>query len=215
MFLGLREHEMRSNPCIIGVKIPFDPNIIICMSEILLNIEHRKDPGVHEGEAKGQEHMEYMDGAYKKINYILVSLINEIWELEGRAIITEEFADLTNNDMHVIEAVGLGEGNNMSCVARRLNITTGSLTTSMNHLVKKQYVERRRSEKDRRVVFVKLTEKGIAAYRHHEDYHRRMTQAVLERLDEEELPVLVKTLDALSDFFKEYSNSEATANKSV
>ena len=42
-----------------------------------------------------------------------------------------------------------------------------------------------------------------------------MTQAVLERLDEEELPVLVKTLDALSDFFKEYSNSEATANKSV
>mgnify|MGYP004468112593 FL=1 len=159
--------------------------------------------------------MEYMDGAYKKINYILVSLINEIWELEGKAIITEEFADLTNNDMHVIEAVGLGDGNNMSCVARKLNITTGSLTTSMNHLVKKQYVERRRSEKDRRVVFVKLTEKGIAAYRHHEDYHRRMTQAVLERLDEEELPVLVKTLDALSDFFKEYSNAEAAANKSV
>ena len=56
------------------------------------------------------------------------------------------------------------------------------------YLVKKQYVERRRSEKDRRVVFVKLTEKGIAAYRHHEDYHRRMTQAVLERLDEEGLP---------------------------
>ena len=101
------------------------------MSEILLNIgAAEKDPGVHEGEAKGQEHMEYMDGAYKKINYILVSLINEIWELEGKAIITEEFADLTNNDMHVIEAVGLGEGNNMSCVARRLNITTGSLTDS-------------------------------------------------------------------------------------
>ena len=72
-----------------------------------------------------------MDGAYKKINYILVSLINEIWELEGKAIITEEFADLTNNDMHVIEAVGLGDGNNMSCVARKLNITTGSLTTSI------------------------------------------------------------------------------------
>ena len=28
MFLGLREHEMRSNPCIIEVKIPFDPNIM-------------------------------------------------------------------------------------------------------------------------------------------------------------------------------------------
>lgn len=28
MFLGLREHKVRSNPCIIGVKITFDPNII-------------------------------------------------------------------------------------------------------------------------------------------------------------------------------------------
>ena len=59
--------------------------------------------------------MEYMDGAYKKINYILVSLINEIWELE-EGNYYREFADLTNNDMHVIEAVGLGEGNN-SCPA--------------------------------------------------------------------------------------------------
>ena len=29
MFSGLREHEMRSNPCIIGAKILFDLNIII------------------------------------------------------------------------------------------------------------------------------------------------------------------------------------------
>ena len=28
MIQGLREHEMRSNPCIIGGKILFDPNII-------------------------------------------------------------------------------------------------------------------------------------------------------------------------------------------
>lgn len=146
-----------------------------------------------------------MDSLYKKINYILVNLINEVWELEEKAIITEEFRDLTNNDMHVIEAIGLGDGNNMSSIARKLNITVGSLTTSVNHLVKKMYVERRRSEEDRRVVMVKLTEKGIAAYRHHENYHRKMAEAVMARLSEEEVPVLVKTLDALTDFFKGYS----------
>ena len=42
-----------------------------------------------------------MDDAYKMINQTLVSLINEIWELEEKAIITDEFKDLTNNDMHV------------------------------------------------------------------------------------------------------------------
>lgn len=143
--------------------------------------------------------------AYKTINDILVNLINEIWELEEKAIITEEFKDLTNNDMHVIEAIGTGEGNNMSSIAKKLNITVGSLTTAMNSLVNKSYVMRERSEKDRRVVYVKLTEKGVRAYRHHEDYHRQMTEAILAKLNEDEIPVLMKTLDGLSEFFRGYS----------
>ena len=146
-----------------------------------------------------------MDDAYKLINNTLVNLINEIWELEEKAIITEEFKDLTNNDMHVIEAIGLGDGRNMSSIAKKLKITVGSLTTAMNSLVNKKYVERHRSESDRRVVYVKLTEKGVRAYHHHEDYHRQMTQAILDKLDEKELPVLVKTLDVLTEFFTGYS----------
>lgn len=39
--------------------------------------------------------------------------------------------------MHIIEAIGLGDGARMSVVAKRLNITVGSLTTSMNSLVNK------------------------------------------------------------------------------
>ena len=145
-----------------------------------------------------------MEDVYKTINHILVNLINEIWELEEKAIITEEFKDLTNNDMHVIEAIGLGEGNNMSSTAKKLNITVGSLTTAVNNLVNKNYVERSRSKEDRRVVYVRLTEKGNNAYHHHEDYHRQMTHAIIDKLDKEELPVLMKTLDALTEFFTGY-----------
>ena len=50
-----------------------------------------------------------MEDAYKKINDILVQLVNEIWELEAKAIITDEFKDITNNDMHVIEAILCGK----------------------------------------------------------------------------------------------------------
>ena len=77
--------------------------------------------------------------AYESINKILVHLFNDIWGLEEKAVITEEFKDLTNNDMHIIEAVGLGDGNNMSTIAKKLGITVGSLTTSMNSLVNKKY----------------------------------------------------------------------------
>ena len=79
---------------------------------------------------------------FEKINDVLVHLFQEIWELEEKAIITEEFKDITNNDMHIIEAVGLGEGNNMTTIAKKMKITVGSLTTSMNSLVKKHYGER-------------------------------------------------------------------------
>ena len=140
------------------------------------------------------------------INDILVNLFNEILKLEEEAIITDEFKDITNNDMHIIEAVGLSGENTMSVVAKKLGITAGSLTTSVNSLVNKKYVTRQRSEEDRRVVFLKLTEKGKRAYEHHREYHRQMTEAVISRLDENEVPVLIKTLTGLSDFFRGYND---------
>ena len=63
----------------------------------------------------------------KIINDVLVHLFNEILQLEEEAIITEEYKDITNNDMHIIEAVGL-DGGNMSSIAAKLKVTVGSLT---------------------------------------------------------------------------------------
>ena len=136
----------------------------------------------------------------------MVHLFNDILKLEVNAVITEEFKDLTNNDMHIIEAVGLGEGSNMSMIARKLGITVGSLTTSMNSLVNKKYVVRERSEADRRIVYIRLTSKGEKAYRHHEEFHKKMVESVVEKLSEEEVKALSKALDGLVEFFQEYSN---------
>ena len=140
------------------------------------------------------------------INDVLVNLFNEILKLEEEVIITDEFKDITNSDMHIIEAVGLSGENTMSVVAKKLGITAGSLTTSVNSLVNKKYVTRQRSDEDRRVVFLKLTDKGKRAYEHHREYHSQMTEAVISRLDEEEVPVLIKSLTGLSEFFRGYND---------
>lgn len=144
--------------------------------------------------------------AYRTINDTLVNLFNEIWELEKEAIITEEFKDITNNDMHIIEAIGLSGENTMSSVAKKLKITAGSLTTAVNALVRKAYVKRERSEEDRRVVYITLTEKGEKAFYHHEQFHRQMTNAVIEKLDDEEIDALVKMLKDISAFFRSYQS---------
>ena len=144
-----------------------------------------------------------MDG-YSTINDILVKLFREIMDIEEKAIITEEFQDITNNDMHVIEAIGNKEPKNMSTVAKSLSVTVGTLTIAMNSLVKKGYVNRQRSEFDRRVVLVSLSAKGKKAFEHHKKFHEEMIQATLDGLNEEQTEVLVHALSNLSGFFRNY-----------
>ena len=65
---------------------------------------------------------------YETLNDVLVNLFRDVMDLEEKAIITQEFKDITNNDMHVIQAIGLGEPKNMSTIAKELSVTVGTLT---------------------------------------------------------------------------------------
>ena len=135
------------------------------------------------------------------LNEMLVKLFRSINVIEERAIRTGEYRDVTANDMHVIEAIGTEEAKNMTSVARSLDVTTGTLTIAINSLVKKGYVDRVRSEEDRRVVLISLSDKGKRAYLHHREFHDQMIDAVIEELTEEEQQVLEKALRKLNRFF--------------
>lgn len=139
------------------------------------------------------------------LNEVLVRLFRDINTLEERAIRTEEYRDMTTNDMHVIEAIGPHAAKNMTSVARELDVTTGTLTISVNSLVKKGYVVRTRSEEDRRVVLISLSEKGKQAYLHHSKFHEQMIDAILEELSEEEQRALESALFKLTKYFRQVS----------
>ncbi len=142
-----------------------------------------------------------MNEAYEALNDLLVKLFNNILTYEERALLTEDFKDISLNDMHVIEAIGINQKRNMSSIAAVLEVTVGTLTIAMNNLVKKGYVKRSRSAKDRRVVLVSLTDKGEQAYHHHLDFHDGMIKDIMKRLDGEKLDVLVEALHSIQDYF--------------
>ena len=141
--------------------------------------------------------------SYGTLNDALVSLFNDVMDIEQKAIITEQFKDITNNDMHVIDAIGIGNPKNMSTIAKELSVTVGTLTIAINSLVKKGYVTRQRSNEDRRVVYISLSDKGRKVYKHHADFHRKMIQGIMEELNEQELEVLVKAIHHLDNWFRE------------
>lgn len=123
-------------------------------------------------------------------------------DMEAKAVITSEFSDISNNDMHIIEAIGVDELKNMSVIARKLSVTVSTLTTNMNGLEKKGYIVRERSLTDKRVVYVKLTDKGRKAFFHHRDFHKKMIRAIVKDLSEEEMEVLYRCLMNLSSFLE-------------
>lgn len=145
------------------------------------------------------------DGVKKEevLNGLLVMLFNDIMDMENKALISGSFKEISINDMHIIDAIGLEEPKNMSTVAKAMSVTVGTLTTAINNLVKKGYVSRVRSAEDKRVVLLSLTEKGTAAYRKHAAFHKKMVQTVMDGLEGEELEILVSALEKLQRYFKE------------
>lgn len=137
----------------------------------------------------------------KNLNHLLVNLFNDILKIEERVLINEEFKDISITDMHVIEAISYDSSRNMSSVAKDLDVTMGTLTIAINNLVKKEYVKRTRSSKDRRVVLICLSPRGQKAFKHHERFHEEMIQGISRQVDDEEMRVLMKLLNALDSYF--------------
>ena len=135
------------------------------------------------------------------LNELLVKLFKDILEIEAKSLITEEFKDITYNDMHIIEAVGVDEPRNMKTVAKLMSVTTGTLTKAMDALCDKGYVVRERSTKDKRVIKLRLTDKGKSAYYHHEQFHRQMIKNIASEMTEQETEILIYALAKLVDYF--------------
>lgn len=135
------------------------------------------------------------------LNELLVKLFKDILEIEAKSLITEEFNDITYNDMHIIEAVGVDEPRNMKTVAKLMSVTTGTLTKAMDALCDKGYVIRERSTKDKRVIKLRLTDRGKSAYYHHEQFHRQMIKNIAAEMNEQETEILIYALAKLVDYF--------------
>ena len=113
------------------------------------------------------------------LNAVLVLIFQNLIEIEGKCLITEEFSDMTMNDMHIVEAIGTEKAKRSSDVAKLMSVTTGTLTRAVDGLVEHGYVVRTRSERDKRVVFLTLTERGKRAYERHKQFHAEMIAYII------------------------------------
>ena len=118
---------------------------------------------------------------------------------------------LYQSEIHMIEAIGLGEGIAAPDFAKRLSITRGGVTQTAEKLIRKELIEKFHKERNRKEVFYRLTDMGATAYLTHEklhaDFHEMLT-AYLTGLNAHDFEVISNLADLVDRFVPDFSKME-------
>lgn len=136
----------------------------------------------------------------------LVSIFEKVLVAEEKSLQKDYFNNLSLAEMHTLDAIGPYESRTMTETAQILGVTVGTLTVSVDRLVKKGYVDRCRDEKDRRVVRISLTREGKLAARMHGKFHKVLAKHILEPYTDKEQDML---LDLVADV-EDYLNTQVS-----
>ena len=135
-----------------------------------------------------------------RISAQLIDIFENVMKMEQETINRESQQRLSMTEIHTIAAAGREELSSMSEIAGKLHVTVGTLTVGMSNLAKKGFVERYKSEKDRRIVKVGLTKKGKEIYRIHEAFHRKLGLTLIKGMTEAEKKIVKDAMTNLEEF---------------
>lgn len=91
--------------------------------------------------------------------------------------------DVTPTEVKVLYIIGLSNTKSMSEIADELKVTRGTLSITIDSLVKKGYVIRTRHKQDRRVIIVYLTQKSINVVNHYGKFYYELFNALTDTTD--------------------------------
>jgi Transcriptional regulators len=111
----------------------------------------------------------------------VTEIVYSIVEAEEQMTKNSKFSDMTGNDMRVVAAIGIADAKNMSAIAKELSVTVGTLTISINSLLRKGYVLRERGIIDKRTVYISLSAKGKKAFL----FRQRFFETILLKINGE------------------------------
>ena len=90
---------------------------------------------------------------------------------------------LYQSEIHFIDAIEPGEGLNASQISRKLGITNGAVTQIADKLVQKELITKYRKDDNRKEIYLKLTEEGVTAFKHHKLFHKELSDKMIEYID--------------------------------
>lgn len=146
-----------------------------------------------------------MDQFEIHLNDLLTRMYRSVELMEEQMLRSSQNLNLSISEIHLLEAVGSSNseetGRSISELSSCMGISLPSVTAAINKLAAKGYVEKRKAEKDGRVVYVYLTKMGRKADLAHRYFHKKMVNSISASLTEDEKKAMLKGMEKLSRFF--------------
>ncbi|HOO56425.1 MAG TPA: MarR family transcriptional regulator [bacterium] len=116
---------------------------------------------------------------------------------ERAEIYQGNYAELDTKENGIIRAIGRLDNPRVSDIARELRISMSTASWCIDRLEKKKYLQRHRTEEDRRAVFLTLTGKGRKIVLQFDEIFERIATALEKKLSVEELEKVVGVLERI------------------
>ena len=132
---------------------------------------------------------------YESIEVLLDEFYKTYYKIE-EINLNQVIKCLTTTELHVIEAIG-DQLLTMNELSEKLGITMGTASVAINKLSEKNFIERERSDDDRRKVFVKLSKKGLLAYKYHNSFHSNILEKVTSEISKSKMETFIEVFETI------------------
>lgn len=135
------------------------------------------------------------------LNQMLKDTFYKILRLQEKSVSQASNSAISRTEMHILEVVQDEPDPTLTCIADMLGVTKATASVSVKRLTEKNFIKKDTSAFDKRKTLLKLTEAGEVCCRKHRQFHDMMIESLLRDFKIEEYPYVLKSLEALRDFF--------------
>jgi DNA-binding MarR family transcriptional regulator len=135
------------------------------------------------------------------LNQALKDMFYSVLRLQEKSVSKLAKGNISRTEMHTLEIVQDIPDATLTQITDILGITKATVSVSVNRLVEKGYLIKNRAEDDKRKNILQLTEEGEIMCKKHAQFHDMLIQAVVRDFQVSQYPEVLKSMQALVNFF--------------
>ncbi|MDF1509130.1 MarR family transcriptional regulator [Robertmurraya sp. DFI.2.37] len=128
---------------------------------------------------------------------------------KAEALITEQLGSkLTHDQLYIIRYINRVGSCTSTALAEEFEVKKSAITAIINRLWEKGFIQRTRDEKDRRVVYLTLTEKGEELFWRIDKRIQQLVEELISQFEPSEIEQFIETYEKLNHALVEQKNKK-------